>query len=180
MGLQSGSCSPAVVGSCGGGVVLESPLDDGGGVVVTGPLGGGGGGSSHTADPASRESESASLAPSLGTRVPVGRPCGLIRIRDICLYGDLGGMDSGTGMTSTGLLSLSMTVTTTMSSSSSSPAASSSSSMTSSSPSPSPSDENTGCHCATGYGHRVIPWTAHGGSRRLHGEAAGSEGSISL
>jgi hypothetical protein len=162
-------------------VVLESPLDDGGGVVVTGPHGGGGGGGRHMADPASRKFGPASLAPSLGTRVPVGRPRGLIRIRDVCLYGDLGGVDSGTGMTSTGSLSLSMTVTVTMSSSSSSPAASSSSSsMTSSFPSPSPSDENTGCHCATGYGHRAVPWTAHGGSRRLHGEAAGSEGSISL
>jgi hypothetical protein len=54
MGLRSGGCSPAAVRSCGGGAVLESPLDDGGGVVVISPLGGGGGGDSHTADLASR------------------------------------------------------------------------------------------------------------------------------
>jgi hypothetical protein len=65
--------------SCGGGVALESPLDGGWGVVVAGPLGGGGGGSGHTIDPASEESGPASLAPSLGARVPVGRSRGSIR-----------------------------------------------------------------------------------------------------
>jgi hypothetical protein len=78
MGLQSGGCSPAAAGSCGGGAVLESPLNGGGGVVVTSPLRGGGGGSGHTTDPASGESMPASLAPSLGARVPVGRPHGPI------------------------------------------------------------------------------------------------------
>jgi hypothetical protein len=52
--------------------VLEAPLDGGGGVVVTSPLGGSGGGGGHNADPVSRESRPASLAPSLGARVPVG------------------------------------------------------------------------------------------------------------
>jgi hypothetical protein len=41
MGLRSHGCSPAVAGSYGGDVVLESPLDGGGGMVVTGLLGGG-------------------------------------------------------------------------------------------------------------------------------------------
>jgi hypothetical protein len=136
MGLQSGGCSPTAVRSCGGVAVLESSFDGGGGVVVTGPLGGSGGGGGHMADPTSGESGPASLAPSLGARVLVGRPRGPIWIRAICLYGDLGGVDSGTEMTLTGSLSLSMTATTTTSSSSSSPtASSSSSSMTSSSPS---------------------------------------------
>jgi hypothetical protein len=174
MGLRSGGCSPAVAGSYGGGAVLESPLDGGGGVVVTGPLGGGGVGGGHTTDLASGESGPTSLVPSLGARVPMGRPCGPIRILVICLYGDLGGVDSGTGMTSTTPLSLSTMVM--MTTSSSSPAASSSSS----SPSPSPGDENTSCHCATGYGHGPVPWTVHGGSRPPHGEAAESEGSIGL
>jgi hypothetical protein len=167
MGLQSGGCSPAAAGSYGGGTVLESPLDGGGGMVVTGPLGGGGGGGGHTVDPTSGESGPASLAPSLGARVSVGRPRGLIRIRAVGLYDDLGGVDSGTGMTSTGSSSLSMTATTTTSSSSSSSLTTSlsSSSMTSSSPSPSPGDENTGCHYATGYVHGPVPWTTHGGSR---------------
>jgi hypothetical protein len=44
MGLRSGGGSLAVAGSCGGGAVLEAPLDGGCGVVVTGPLVGGGGG----------------------------------------------------------------------------------------------------------------------------------------
>jgi hypothetical protein len=155
--------------------VLDALLDGGGSVVVTGGCGG-----SHTTDPVSDENHSVSRAPFRGARVPVGRPLGLIRIRTVCLYGDLDGMDSGTGMISTGSSSLSMTATTTTSSSSSSAASSSSSSMTSYSPSPSPGDENTGCHCATGYGHGPVPWTAHGGSQRPHGEAAGSEGSIDL
>jgi hypothetical protein len=166
-----------------GGAVLESPLDGGGGVVVIGPLEGSGGGGGHTADPTSGEFGLASLAPSLGARVPVGRPCGPIRIRVVFLYGDLGGVDSGTRMTPTGLSSLSTMATTTTSSSSSSLAASSSSSSsstTSSSPSPSLGDENTGCHCATGYGHVPIPWMAHGDSRRPHGETAGFEGSIGM
>jgi hypothetical protein len=145
--------------------VLESPLDGGGGMVVTGSLGGGGGGGGHTADPTSGEFGSASLAPSLGARVPVGRPHGLIQIHVVGLYDDLGGVDSGTGMTSTGSSSLSMTATTTTSSSSSSLTTSLSSSSMTSSPSPSPSDENTGCHYATGYVHGPVPWTTHGGSR---------------
>jgi hypothetical protein len=33
MGLRSGGCSLAVAGSCGGGAVLESPLDGGGHMV---------------------------------------------------------------------------------------------------------------------------------------------------
>jgi hypothetical protein len=77
MGLWNGGCLLAAVGSCDGGTVLELPLNDCGGVVVTGPLGGGGGGGGHTADPTSRESELASLAPPLvlGFRWvdPVGR-----------------------------------------------------------------------------------------------------------
>jgi hypothetical protein len=102
--------------------VLESPLNGGGGVVVTGPLRGGGGVSGHTADPTSRDSEPASLAPSLGARVPVGRPRGSIRICVVFLYNDLGGMNPGTGMTLTGSSSLSTTTTMTTSYSSSSPA----------------------------------------------------------
>jgi hypothetical protein len=117
-------------------VMLELPLDGGGGVVVAGPLRCDGGDSGHAADPASRESGLASLAPSLGARVSVGRPRGPIRIRAICLYSDLGGVDSGTGMTSTGSSSLSTTVTMTTSSSSSSPVTSSSPLVTSSSPPP--------------------------------------------
>jgi hypothetical protein len=112
-------------------------------VVVTVPLDGGGGGG-HTADPVSRESGLASLAPILGARVLVGQPCGPIRIRVVYLYDGLGGVESGTGMTSTGSSSLSTTTTTTTSSSSSS--------VTPSSPSPSPDDVNTSCLCATGYG----------------------------
>jgi hypothetical protein len=176
MGLLTGVCSPVVAGSCGDDVVLESPLDGGGGMVVTGLLGGCGGGGGHTEDPTSRESRPASLAPSLGARVSVGRPCGPIRIHVVCLYIDLGGVDSGTGMTSTGSSSLSTTATTTKSSSSSSPTASSSSS----SPSPSPGVENIGCLYATGYGHEPIPWMTQGGSHRPHGESAESEGSIGL
>jgi hypothetical protein len=94
-------------------------------VVVTGPLGGSGGGGGHMADPTSGEPGPASLAPSLGARVLVGRPRGPIWIRAICLYGDLGGVDSGTEMTLIGLSSLSTTVTTTTSSSSSSSSSSS-------------------------------------------------------
>jgi hypothetical protein len=171
MGLQSGGCSLAAAGSCGDDAVLESPLDGVRGVVVAGPLGGDGGGGGHTAYPASRESGPASLAPSLGARVPVGQPRGLIQIHVVCLNDGLGGVDSSTEMTLTGPSSLSTTATTTTSSCSS---------MTDSSPSPSPSDEDIGCHCATGYGHRPIPWTAHGRSRQPHGEAVRSEGSIGL
>jgi hypothetical protein len=174
MGLLTGVCLPVVARSCGDGVVLESPLDGGGGMVVTGLLGGCGGSGGHTEDPTSRESRPASLAPSLGARVLVGRPCGQIRIHVVCLYIGLRGIDSGTGMTSTGSSSLSTTATTTKSSSSSSPTASSSS------PSPSPGDENIGCLYATGYGHEPIPWMMQGGSHRPHGESAGSEGSIGL
>jgi hypothetical protein len=125
MGLWTGGCLLAAMGSCDDGAMLELPLNDCGGVVVTGPLGGGGGGGGHTTDPTSRESGPASLAPSLGARVPVGRPRGSIRIRAVCLCDDLGGMDLGTEMTLTGSSSLSMTAMTTTSSSS--PAVSSSS-----------------------------------------------------
>jgi hypothetical protein len=169
MGLQSGGGSLAAAVSCGGSAVLEVPLDGGGGVVVTVLLGGGGGGG-HTADPDSRESGLASLAPILGARVPMGRPRGSIRIRAVCLYGGLNGMDSGTGMTLIVSSSLSTTATTTTSSSSSS--------VTPSSPPPSPGDVNTGCLCATGYGHGPMPWIAQGGSWRTHRESTGSEGSI--
>jgi hypothetical protein len=123
MGLWSGGCSPAAAGSCRGGTVLESPFDGGGGVVVTGPLRGSGGGDGHTTNLAYGESGPALLAPSLGARVPVGRPRGPTWIRVVCLYGDLGGVDSGTEMTLTGSSSLSTTVTMTTSSSSSSPVA---------------------------------------------------------
>jgi hypothetical protein len=126
------------------------------GLVVTGPLGGGWWWRWPHGELASKESGSASLAPSLGARVPVGQPRGPIQIRVVCLYNDLGGVDSGTGMTSIG---------STCSSSSPAASSSSSSSMTSISPSPSPGDENTGCHCATGYGHGLVPWTVHGSSR---------------
>jgi hypothetical protein len=60
MGLRSGGDLVAVAGHCGGGAVLEVPLE-----------GGGGGGGGHTADPVSGECWLASLA-------PVGRPRGLI------------------------------------------------------------------------------------------------------
>jgi hypothetical protein len=113
MGLRSGGGSLAAVGSCGGGAVLEVSLDGGGGMVATVPLGGSGGGGSHMADPDSKESGLASLAPILGARVPVGQPRGLIRIHAICLYDSLGGVDSGTEMTSTGSSSLSTTTTMT-------------------------------------------------------------------
>jgi hypothetical protein len=56
MGLWSVGCKLAAAGSCGGGAVLEAPLDGGGSTVVTGPLGGGGGSDGHTADPVSGES----------------------------------------------------------------------------------------------------------------------------
>jgi hypothetical protein len=82
-------------------------------VVVTGPLGGDGAGGCHTADPVSGESGPTSLAPTLGARVPVGRPRGPIRIRVVCLYDVLGGVDSDTGMTSIGSSSLSTTTATT-------------------------------------------------------------------
>jgi hypothetical protein len=59
-------------------------------------------GGGHTSDPVSYETGLAFLAPSRGARVPVGRPRGPIRIHVVWLYGDLGGVDSGTGMTSTG------------------------------------------------------------------------------
>jgi hypothetical protein len=154
MGLRSGGGSLAVVGSCSGGAVLEVPLDGGDGVVVTVSLGGGGGG--HTANPDSRESGLASLAPILGVRVPVGRPSGLIQIHVVYLYNDLGGVDSGIGMTSTGSSSLSTTATTITSSSSSS---------VTPSPSPSLGNVNIGCLCATRYGNGVMPWMAQGGSR---------------
>jgi hypothetical protein len=168
MGIRSGGRSIAVMGSCGGGAVFEVPLDGGGGTVVTGPLGGGGGGGdSHMPDPVSYEFGLVSLASILGARVPMGRPHGPIRIHAVCLYTGLGGMDSGTGMTSTGSSSLSTTATTTMSSSSSSVT-----------PSPSPGDVNTGCLCAIGYGHGPMPRMAQGGSRRPHEESARSEGSI--
>jgi hypothetical protein len=82
MGLRSGGDSVAAAGSCGGGVVLEAPLE------------GGGGGSGHTANPVSSESPS---RPPLLRSVTLG----LRRIRVVCLYiGFLGG-DLGTGMTST-------------------------------------------------------------------------------
>jgi hypothetical protein len=152
MGLRRGGASLAATESCGGGVVLDAPLDRGGAMVVTGGCGGG-----HTSDLISDENCSVSHAPSRGARVPVGKPCGPIRIRAVWLYGDLSGMDSGTGMTSTGSSSLSMTATMTTSSSSS-VAFSSSSLTTASSPSPSPGDEDTGCHYATGYGHGPVPW----------------------
>jgi hypothetical protein len=73
MGLHSGGCSLAAVGSCGGSEVPEAPLDGGGGTVVTGPLGGGGGGGGgHTTDPVLGESGPTSLALILGARVLVG------------------------------------------------------------------------------------------------------------
>jgi hypothetical protein len=152
MGLRSGGGSLAVVGSCSGGAVLEVPLDGGDGVVVTVSLGGGGGG--HTANPDSGESGLASLAPILGARVPVGRPSGLIQIHVVYLYNDLGGVDSGIGMTSTDSSSLSTTAVMITSSSSSSVT-----------PSPSLGNVNIGCLCATRYGNGVMPWMVQGGSR---------------
>jgi hypothetical protein len=62
----------AATRSCGGGAMLESPLDGGGGMVVIGPLRGGGGGGGHTADPTSGEFRPTSLAPYHGARVSVG------------------------------------------------------------------------------------------------------------
>jgi hypothetical protein len=64
MGLRSGGGSLVAVGSCGGGVVLEVPLDSGGGAVVTCPIGGGGGSGCHTTNPVSR-----------GGGVMAGFPC---------------------------------------------------------------------------------------------------------
>jgi hypothetical protein len=179
MGLRSGGCSLAIVGSCGGVAVLEAPLDGGGGAVVTGPLEGGGGGGGHTSDPVSDENDLASLASILGARVPVGRPHGPIWIRIVFLYACHGDGKSGTGMTSTGSSSLLVTTTTTTSSSSAKATSTTpSASATPSSPSPIPGDENIGCLYATGYGHGPMPWMAQGISRRPHGELAGSEGSI--
>jgi hypothetical protein len=66
-------------------------------VVVTGPLRGGGGGGGHMIDPTSGDSRLTSLAPSLGARVPVGRPHGPIWICAVYLYDDLGGVDSVPG-----------------------------------------------------------------------------------
>jgi hypothetical protein len=102
MGLQSGGCSLAAIGSCGGDAVLEAPFDGDGGMVVTGPLGGGGGSGGHTADPISGESWPASLALIIGARVPVGRPRGPIRILAVCLNTGRVGGELGTAMTSTG------------------------------------------------------------------------------
>jgi hypothetical protein len=139
-------------------------LFDGGGMVV----GSGGGGGGHTPDPVSDEFGLASLVSILGDRVPVGQPRGPIQIRVICLYAGLGGVESGTGMTSTGSSSLMATVTTTTSSSSATP----------SSPSLIPGEDNISCLCVTGYGHGPILWMVQGVSQRPHGEVAGSEGSI--
>jgi hypothetical protein len=100
MGLSSGGgmvfacCS----GGCGGGV-METVDCGGGGSVRTAPPRGGGGGGGHTSDPILGEIRSVSLTPIYDARVPVGQPLGLIRIRAICLYADLLGGDSGTGMT---------------------------------------------------------------------------------
>jgi hypothetical protein len=74
MGLRSGGDSFAAARSCGGGAVLEGPLDGGGGTVVTAPLIAGGGGHDHTLDLVSGESRVASLTLVLDARVPVGRP----------------------------------------------------------------------------------------------------------
>jgi hypothetical protein len=154
----------------GGGAMLEVPLDGGGGMVVTCLLGGGGGSGGHKTDPISRGSCAASLALILGARVPVGRPCGSIQIRSVCLYAGHVGGELSIGMTSTGPSSSSSSATATLTTSSTS--------VIPSSPSLIPSGDNTGCLCATGYGHGPIPWMAQGGSWRLLGEVAGSEGSI--
>jgi hypothetical protein len=118
MGLRRGGGSLVVVGSCGGGVVLEASLDGGGGMVVTGPLGGGGGGGGHTSDPVLGEIRSASPAPVLGARVPVGRPRGPIWIRVVYLYASRGGVQSGTNMTLIGSSSSSSSTTMTSTTSS--------------------------------------------------------------
>jgi hypothetical protein len=149
--------------------VLESRLDSGGGMVVTGVLEGRGGGVGP-----------ASPSPTLGARVSVGRPLGLFRIRAICLYGDLDARGFGhwddfhrfiifvydsdnyhVFFFFFGSFILFFFDDFFFSF-------------------PLPCDENTGCHYATGYGHGPLPWTVHGGSRRPHGEAAGSEGFIGL
>jgi hypothetical protein len=150
--------------------VLEVPLDGGGGMVVTCPLGGGGGSDDHTTNSVSGGSWAASLALILGARVLVGRPCGSIQIRSVCLYAGHVGGELSIGMTSTGPSSSSSSATATLTTSSTS--------VIPSSPSLIPSGDNTGCLCATGYGHGPIPWMAQGGSWRLLGEVAGSEGSI--
>jgi hypothetical protein len=160
MGLRSGDDSVATTGSGGGGAFLEASLNGGGGSVVTAPLVSGAGGSGHTADLVSHESLPSSLAPVRSARVPVGRPCGPIRIRAIYLYANLLGGDSCTGMTLIGSsLSSSSATTTSTTSSTSRPL---------SSPSLSPSlghyEDNNDRLSATGYGH---------------GPMAGSEGSIS-
>jgi hypothetical protein len=92
-------------------------------VVVTSLLRGGGGGSGHMADPVSGESWPASLALILSARVPMGRPCGPIRILAVCLYAGHVGGESGTGMTSidSSSSSSSTTVTSTTSSTSAAP-----------------------------------------------------------
>jgi hypothetical protein len=126
--------------------VLGMLLDGGGGTVVTGPFGGGGGGGGHTPDPVSDEAGLVSLASILFAKVSVGRPRGPIQILTFCLYGGLGGVDSCTGMTSTGSTSLSTVAITIMSSSSSSATPS---------PSPSHNDVNTGCNRVWARAHIV-------------------------
>jgi hypothetical protein len=122
MGLWSGGDLAAVVGSCGGGVVLEAPLDGGGGgvMVLTALLGGSGGGDGHTSDPVLGDPWSVSLALVHGARVPMGLPLGPIWILIVCLYASLGG-ESSTGMTSTGSSSSSSSVAVTYSAPSSPP-----------------------------------------------------------
>jgi hypothetical protein len=120
MGFRSGDDSVVTAGSGGGGAFLEALLNGGGGSVVTAPLVSGAGCSGHTTDLVSHESLPSSLAPVRSARVPVGRPCGPIRIRAIYLYANLLGGDSCTGMTLIGssLSSSSATTTSTTSSTS--------------------------------------------------------------
>jgi hypothetical protein len=82
---------PTRLSSCGG-VVFSSCCSGGGGVGFVVTIGsGGGGGGGQTLDPITVDPRSASLAPDLGARVPVGVPLGLIWILVICLYAGLSG-----------------------------------------------------------------------------------------
>jgi hypothetical protein len=146
MGLQSGGDSVVVVGSCGGDVVLEAPLNGGGGSVWRALLEGGGGGGGHTSYPVTNEIRPVSITLVHGARVLVGRPLGPIWICVVFLYIELRGRDLGTGMTWTDSLSSSFSATATSTTASATMAPSA----PSFSPSLGVSDDNTELLGATG------------------------------
>jgi hypothetical protein len=104
--------------SGGGGVMATVGGGCGSGSLQTALPGGGGGGGGHTSDLVSGEIRSASPAPVLGARVPVGRPRGPIWIRVVYLYASRGGVQSGTNMTLIGSSSSSSSTTMTSTTSS--------------------------------------------------------------